>query len=146
MVYTSKIKLPLKEQDKKYYFLAGSIDYHLAGNWREKVISEMESQVHFFDPTRIEYNEFNNFQMKEHIKWELNALDLSDKILLNFLPNAKSPISLVELGLYVKTSKLIVVCPNQFYQKRYVYTICEKYNTPCFNDLDKAIKYLRKDN
>ncbi|WP_452600169.1 nucleoside 2-deoxyribosyltransferase domain-containing protein, partial [Pontimicrobium sp. MEBiC01747] len=72
----------------------------MAGNWREKVIREMGSQVHFFEPTRIEHNKFNDFQMKEHIEWELNALNLSDKILLNFLPDAKSPISLVELGWY----------------------------------------------
>ena len=85
MIYTSKIKLPLKEQGKDYYFLAGSIDYHLSGNWREKVIKKMEHLAHFFDPTRIEHNEFNDFQMKEHIEWELNALKLSDKIILNFL-------------------------------------------------------------
>lgn len=143
MIYTSKIKLPLKDQDKKYYFLAGSINYHLSGNWRGKVTNEMEHLVHFFDPTRIEHNEFSDFQMKEHIEWELNALNLSDKIILNFLPDAKSPISLVELGLYMKSSKLVVVCPDQFYQKRYVKVICEKYNTPFFNTIDKAIQYLK---
>ena len=142
MIYTSKIKLPLKEQSRNYYFLAGSIDCHLGGNWREKVIKEMEHLGHFFDPTRIEHNEFNDFQMKEHIEWELNALDLSDTIILNFLPDAKSPISLVELGLYMKSSKLIVICPDQFYQKRYVKEICEKYNTPFFNTMAKAIQYL----
>lgn len=145
MVYTSKVELPLKEGEN-YCFLAGSIDINSEGNWRAKVVNEMKDLWRFFNPTRLEHDTFSDSQMNTHIEWELDALELSDKILLNLLPNAKSPISLVELGLYVKTSKLIVVCPDQFYQKRYVNAICKKYNTPCFNDLDKAIKHLKKDN
>jgi len=145
MVYTSKNALPKKGKNEKYCFLAGSIDHNLLGNWRIKVVEEMKNESHFFNPTRIEHDKFNDSQMKKHIEWELDALELSDKILLNFLPSAKSPISLVELEIYVNTSKLLVVCPDQFYQKRYVKTICEKYNTPFFNNLDKAIKYLREE-
>ena len=141
MVYTSKNKLPQNKENKDYCFLAGSIDFSY-NNWREIVMEEMKGFIHFFDPTRIDHNELNNSQMEEHIDWELNAMNLSDTILLNFLPDFKSPISLVELGLYVKSNKLIVVCPAQFYQKRYVKVLCEKYDTPFFDNLDKAIKYL----
>jgi hypothetical protein len=76
------------------------------------------------------------------ISGELEALELADMIILNFLPEAKSPISLVELGLYMKSSKLIVVCPKEFYQYRYVSTICDKYNTPIYHNLKEVFKYV----
>lgn len=142
MIYTSTNKLPKKEKGKEYFFLAGSIDYHLQSNWRQEIINKTGSSVHFFDPTRIDHNELSNFKMKEHIKWELDALDISDKIILNFLPNAKSPISLVELGMYVSTSKLIVICPNEFYQSRYIKVLCNKHKTSIFNTINEAVQYL----
>ena len=77
--------------------------------------------------------------MIAHIEWELEALSMSDKIILNFLPNALSPISLVELGLYVASKKLLVICPKEFYKSRYVYTLCKKHNTPIFLNLEEAI-------
>ncbi len=145
MIYTSNTELPEKEEGKDYCFLAGSIDLDLSGNWRKAVIEEINDSMHFFDPTRTDHNKLNDTQMKEHIKWELDALNLSDRILLNFLPNAKSPISLAELGMYVRSSKLMVVCPDQFYQRRYVGVLCDKYDTPFFDSLEEAVKHL-KDN
>jgi hypothetical protein len=142
MIYTSAIELPLKEENVQSIFLAGSIDLHLPGNWREKVIEKIGGGVHFFDPTISGHNELSNLQMEVHINWELDALSMADKILLNFLPEAESPISLVELGLYVSTNRLVVVCPKEFYKSRYVQVLCKKYNTPLFLELEQAIDAL----
>ena len=143
MIFTSKDILPLKEKNKSYYFLAGSMDFNSGDSWREKVVNELKESVCIFDPTRIEHNDFSDAQMKEHIEWELDALALSDRILLNLLPSSKSPISLVELGLYVESAKLIVVCPESFYQRRYIETICNKYDTVLFDNLDEGIEYIK---
>jgi hypothetical protein len=62
------------------------------------------------------------------------------------LPDSKSPISLVELGLYVQSSKLIVVCPKTFYQRRYIETLCNKYKTVLFDSLDEALNELKDNN
>ncbi|WP_055447706.1 nucleoside 2-deoxyribosyltransferase domain-containing protein [Lacinutrix mariniflava] len=145
MIYTSKNILPLKEERKKYYFLAGSMDFNESNSWRQKIMQEMKHLVHFLDATRIEHNDFSDSQMKEHIEWELDALIISDKIILNFKEDSKSPISILELGMYVKSSKLVVVCPNKFYQRRYINVLCNKYNTPFFDSFDEAIEYLKKE-
>ena len=108
MVFTSTEKLPNKENNKKYIFLAGSIDSNVSDNWRSQVITSNYNQNHFFDPTHKNYEYLNPVDMKAHIQWELDALAMSDKIILQFLPDALSPISLVELGLYVSSEKLIV--------------------------------------
>lgn len=143
MIYTSIEALPRKEKNSTYCFLAGSIDFDSSHSWREKVKKELKGTIRFFDPTRIEHNDFTDAQMKEHIEWELDALKLSDRILLNLLPESKSPISLVELGLYVQSDKLIVVCPKSFYKRRYIETICNKYDTVLFDNLDEAIEYIK---
>lgn len=142
MIYTSNFKLPIKEQSKQVIFLAGSIDLNLKNNWRRKVVETIGNKFDFFDPTITNHDQLNDVQMKTHIEWELNALELSDIILLNFLPESKSPISLVELGMYVKTTKLIVVCPDNFYQSRYIKTLCVSYNTPHFVDLKSVFKHF----
>jgi hypothetical protein len=142
MVFTSTEKLPNKENNKKYIFLAGSIDSKVSDNWRSQVITSNYNQNHFFDPTNKNYEHLNSIDMKAHIQWELDALAMSDKIILQFLPDALSPISLVELGLYVSSKKLIVVCPKEFYKSRYVHTLCENYNTPIFSKMKTALTQL----
>jgi hypothetical protein len=93
----------------------------------------------FLDPTNRNYENLNSLDVKLHIQWELDALEMSDKILLNFLPDALSPISLVELGLYVSSNKLIVVWPKEFYKSSYVHILCEEYNTLIFNKINTAL-------
>lgn len=139
MIITSEQKLPEKNSQKKYIFLAGSIDNRAFSNWRKETIKKLETKINIFDPTNMKHDSLNDSEMESHIIWELDALAIADKILLNFLPDSKSPISLVELGLYAASNKLIVVCPKEFYQSRYVYTLCKKYNTPIFDTINKAL-------
>ncbi len=133
--------LPIKE--KPCYFLAGSIDLQLPGNWRKDVISEFNDDICFLDPTRYNHDQLDDQEMKNHIQWEHKAMEMADLILMNFLADAKSPISLAELGLYARSSKLIVSCPEEFYQKRYVKSVCDRFNIPFFTTLSEAITYLK---
>lgn len=144
MVCTSKDKLPDKGDDKPYLFLAGSMDLDKVLSWRQEFINCFFETYHFLDPTNKLHGSLTNTQMKSHILWELEALELADIVVLNLLPKAKSPISLVELGLYAKSGKLIVICPENFYQKRYVKTLCEYYKVPLYSSLDIFIINLRK--
>lgn len=152
MVYTSKDNLPIKGDDKPYLFLAGSMDYTKLSPWRQELMSDFFEAYNFLDPTNRQHDSLTNAQMKSHITWELEALEFADVIVLNLLPEAKSPISLVELGLYAKSRKLIVICPENFYQKRYVQTLCEYYKVPLYislaifilNLLKKDAKYFLK--
>lgn len=139
MIFTSNNELPIKE--KQCIFLAGSMDFNRPDNWRKQTIHKL-SNYNFFDPTNKNHDSLNEIQMKKHIEWELDALLMADKIILNFLPNSLSPISLVELGLYMSSQKLTVICPKEFYKSKYVYTLCEKYNTPVFLKIEEALNTL----
>jgi len=117
MIYTSRIDLPIKQKNKNYVFLAGSIDLNLPSNWRKEVMDTIGDKALFLDPTITNHDTLNDSQMNAHI-------------------------SLVELGMYAKTKKLIVVCPNEFYKSKYIKTLCKKYNVPLFNTLTNAINYI----
>ena len=69
---------------------------------------------YFLDPTNENHDSLDTIQMEKHVEWELDALEMADSILLNFLPNALSPISLVELGLYVNSKKYMLFVLKSF--------------------------------
>lgn len=143
MVYTSHTKLLLNKNEKKLIFLAGSMDINQPYTWRKNVIKTLNSKACFLDPTRLDHNTMNNIEMENHINWELEALALSDIVFLNFLPTSQSPISLIELGMYVKSTKLLVNCPDQFYQSRYIKALCKKYKVPIYPSLNESLQYLK---
>lgn len=58
-----------------------------------------------------------------------------------FAPNSKSPISLLETGLF--KDKLLVCCPEGFYKKGNIDIVCKRNNIPQINDLNKAIKEIK---
>jgi hypothetical protein len=59
-----------------------------------------------------------------------------------FSPETKSPISLLELGLYANSGKLVVYCPEGFWRKGNVDIVCEKYFIPNFDNWDKLINFV----
>jgi hypothetical protein len=72
----------------------------------------------------------------------LDALNKSDLIILNLLPDSKSPISLLELGLYASSGKLLVCCPDGFWRKGNVEIVCERYDIPLYDSLDDLLNSL----
>ena len=77
--------------------------------------------------------------MDYQVNWELEHLEDADFILMNFLPDSKSPITLLELGLFAKSGKLYVVCTEGFYRYDNVRITCAKYGVPVYASLTEAI-------
>lgn len=134
-------------------FLAGSIEMGTAAKWQmvaERLIYIHEYKDHdtvVFNPRRDDWDakwEQGSKEMVEQVQWELEALEISDFVLMYFDPATKSPISLLELGLYAKGSgKLVVVCPEGFYRKTNVDVVCKKYHIKQFPSIEEAIiKYI----
>ncbi len=60
-----------------------------------------------------------------------------------FDPNTKSPISLLELGLYAASDKLTVCCPEGFWRKGNVDIVCERYGVEQVDTIEEfAIQIL----
>jgi hypothetical protein len=131
-------------------FLAGSIEMGAAEEW-QKVIEDTfrhKSELVIFNPRRDDWDSSweqkeSNGQFNYQVNWELDRLTESDIIFMYFAPDTKSPISLLELGLYAGSKKMIVVCPDSFWRKGNVDIVCNRYDIPIYETLDKGIGALR---
>lgn len=138
-------------------FLAGSIEMGVAEPWQEEVenylleasfASSSSTNCTLYNPRREKWDStweqsINNDPFYEQVRWELNAIDDSNMIAMYFDPNTKSPITLMELGLYASSGKMVVCCPNGYYRKGNVDIVCERYNIKMVQtkyDLFKEIK------
>lgn len=132
----------------KSIFLAGSIEGNGAEEWQQRIIKETPDKPYiYFNPRRDDYDktltqDIKNVQFKEQVEWELSALDIADNIIMYFDKETKSPISLLELGLYATSKKMVVCCPEGFWRKGNVDIVCETYNIKQVNSLDELIKRL----
>ena len=133
--------ITFRDRNKKSIFLAGSIEMGNAENWQEPLSNRLiDSGWVIFNPRRDDWDnsltqEFETPQFYQQVTWELNALEQSDLIIMYFDPNTKSPISLLELGLYARSGKLIVVCPDGFWRKGNVDIVCNYYNVPQYQSI-----------
>jgi hypothetical protein len=129
-------------------FLAGSIEMGTAEDWQTTVTSWFENTDQIiFNPRRDDWDSsweqsIHNPQFKEQVEWELNALDLATTIIMYFSPGTKSPISLLELGLYAKGGCLLVCCPHGFWRRGNVEIVCQRYGIPLFESLDDLQEFL----
>ena len=76
----------------------------------------------------------------------MDALEKADVILIYFDPKTKSPISLLELGLFAKSRKLVVCCPEGFWRKGNVDIVCDRFGIEQVEDLEEAIDLIKKEN
>lgn len=144
---------PITERNyrKISIFLAGSIEMGVAIDWQQSVIDRFYTEfpnVNIFNPRREEWDSswvqsISNPQFYQQVNWELNALEKSEIIYLYFAPDTKSPISLLELGLFAHTGKMVVCCPEGFWRKGNVDIVCDRYNIPVFSDFEESLDFLK---
>lgn len=149
MIFYPPMNISNRDLTVKSIFLAGSIEMGTAEDYQTKMSNFINNELGFnvFNPRRKDWNsewkqEFTNPQFSQQVNWELDALEKSDYIVMYFDPKTKSPISLLELGLFAHTGKLMVVCPDGFWRKGNVDIVCNRYNIPMFNDLEKVKDYI----
>ncbi len=136
--------------DSKAVFLAGSIEMGKAVNWQQLVEDRLkDTDWTIFNPRRDDWDSsweqnIENKQFREQVEWELEALKKADAILMYFDPETKSPISLLELGLFARSRKMIVVCPRGFWRKGNVDIVCKQYGVAQAKDIRHAIEMLKK--
>ncbi|MFK7771298.1 MAG: nucleoside 2-deoxyribosyltransferase domain-containing protein [Saprospiraceae bacterium] len=135
---------PLKIKSKSI-FLAGSIEQDKAARWQDEVIGKLKQYNYtILNPRRKKWDasweqRIDDPNFKERVNWELDALEKADVILMYFDPRTKSPISLLELGLFAKSGKLVVCCPEGFWRKGNVDIVCDRFGVEQVEDLEDAI-------
>lgn len=120
-------------------FLAGTIDNGDSADWQQELIYtinniSLKRPVSIYNPRREKWPSSDDHrEINRQIEWELHHLERADKIIMNILADSKSPISLMELGLFARGGRLAVFCPKTFYRYDNVLAVCKRYGVPLFN-------------
>ena len=130
-------------------FLAGSIDMGKAIDWQATVAEALQDlPFTLLNPRRDDWDasweqKITNPQFKAQVDWELDGLETADLIAMYFAPTSKAPITLLEMGLFAHTQKLVVCCPNGFWRKGNVDVVAQRYHISQVDDLSQLIEFIK---
>lgn len=136
-------------------FLAGSIEMGKAMYWQKYLEDEFADRedIVLYNPRREIWDnswvqDAGNTQFREQVEWELHAMEAADLIVMYLAPETQSPITLLELGLFACSRKLIVCCAEGFWRKGNVDIVCCKYGVQQVNTIEEIVQaiYLKSNN
>lgn len=136
--------------DRPGLFLAGSIEMGRAVHWQalfEQELSDLD--VTILNPRRDDWDasweqSLRNPNFRGQVEWELDAQEKADAIAMYFAPETHAPITLLELGLFASSQKLIVCCPEGFWRKGNVEVVCLRYGVPTVETLPELVAATRR--
>ncbi|MEG1008346.1 MAG: nucleoside 2-deoxyribosyltransferase domain-containing protein [Clostridia bacterium] len=133
----------LNDSENFKIFLAGTIDNGSSDDWQQNLINYINNNytdIDIYNPRRSFCDiEQGSKEFKEQVDWELDHLNKCDLILMNILRDSKSPISLLEMGLFANSRKMLVVCEPGFYRYDNVKIVCERYHIPLYNHISELL-------
>lgn len=106
----------------------------------QKILPTLVLHPHEEMPDSIDLKSYKSvflagtIDMGSGVDWQKDVAELFEKA-----PGSKSPITLLELGLFAKSGKLYVVCTEGFYRYDNVRITCAKYGVPVYASLTEAI-------
>lgn len=144
--------------DRSYIkiFLAGSIEQGTAEKWQEQLVEKMKTfesdkSVYVFNPRRdawspnwLQDREFEPFY--DQVSWELEHIDRSDVVFFWFDGKTKSPITLLELGVALRSEdkEVIVYCPKEFWRFGNVDITSQYFGVHVWETPEQAIDQLKR--
>jgi len=145
----NQVKAPqdYESEPRPWIFLAGSIEMGKAEDWQERVTQVLSGhQGTLLNPRRDDWDSswvqsIDNANFREQVEWELSGLEQADKVILYLSPGTKSPISLLELGLFIGKD-LYVCCPDGFWRKGNVEIVCGRYGRKLYENLGELLNDL----
>lgn len=150
----SSINMDDPDRDELLFvFLGGSIEMGSATLWQDEVcekLSDIERLI-ILNPRRDSWDSSwmqdptPGTPFHEQVSWELNGQDSADIIVYYFDGNTKSPITLLELGLYAANPDIqkIVYCPTDFWRYGNVKIVCDTYGIDIYEDREQFFDSLR---
>lgn len=135
-------------------FLGGSIDMGAAEDWQTRLTNDLsdyaDEDLILLNPRRDDWDSSwaqdptPGTQFYEQVNWELDAQDSASAIVYYFAPDSKSPITLLELGLFGPDKAVIVCCPKEFYRYGNVKIVCDQFHIPMVESYEALVHALRE--
>lgn len=131
-------------------FLGGSIDMGSAENWQERLTKDLSDyeNIVILNPRRDDWDSSwkqdptPGTQFYEQVSWELDQQENADVLVYYFAADSKSPITLLELGLF-GADNVIVCCPKEFYRYGNIKMVCDRYEITMVETYEDMLKTIR---
>ena len=82
--------------------------------------------------------------LREQVTWELDMLEASEVIAMYMGPESQAPISLLELGLFARSGKMVVACPEGFWRRGNVQVVCARFGVELVDSLEELIQGIER--
>jgi hypothetical protein len=93
----------------------------------------------------LEWKEDPSFKpCAEQAKWELDGLEAADVIAIYFAPRMPQAKTLMELGLWARSSKCVVGCSEGYPKKADVRVLCEKYGIEYVATVEELVATVKR--
>ena len=135
---------------KPSVILFGNIDKRTGVDWRDELASALSNlPIEILNPDRKDWDstwveDISFPKFKEQVEWEMSYAQIADIIVFHFAPDTLAPVSLLELGMYANTGKVIVCCHPEFKKRGNVQIVCLKYNILLLEGLNELINEVKR--
>jgi hypothetical protein len=136
MTIVVKAPNPVPYEGKTTIFLGGSIDMGAAEDWQDRLakdLSEFGDNFVLVNPRRDDWDSSwtqdptPGTAFFEQVSWELWHQENASALIYYFAADSKSPVTLLELGLFGVPDTTMVCCPKEFYRYGNVKMVCDRY-------------------
>jgi hypothetical protein len=134
--------LPYKPEGEKSVFLSGSINKEHP-TWQTRLSSALSSlPITILNPHRTDWDstwveDISDQRFSSQVEWELDMMEAADVIAVYFSPDSEAPITLLELGLFARTGKVVVACPDGYWKKGNVQVVCKRFGIELQGSLEE---------
>ena len=141
---------PALAPGERSIFLAGSIEMGRAEPWQAAVEQALSAEeVAILNPRRDEWDasweqSIHNPQFRGQVEWELAGQEAATVIAMYFAPATKAPITLLELGLFARSGKVVACCPAGYWRRGNVEVVCARYGVPLVEDIEEMVRRVRE--
>jgi hypothetical protein len=131
-------------------FLAGSIEMGRAEPWQgvvEEALADLP--VAILNPRRDEWDasweqSIDNPLFRGQVEWELDGLDRPTVVAVYFAPATQAPVTLLELGLFARSGKVVACCPAGYWRRGNVEVVCARFGVPLVASLPELVGAVRR--
>lgn len=111
--------------------------------WRKTLIAHLSHlAITILDPFRSDWDsswreEISFPPFAEQVNWELDMIEAANVIAVYLHPGTESPTSLLELGIFATSGKVVVACPDGFQRRGNVQIVCERLRIELTESLEE---------
>jgi hypothetical protein len=130
-------------------FTAGSIEMGAAVQWQQLMADSLcDLPITVLNPRRGNWDpsdvpKADNAGFKGQVEWELDALEKASVICFFFDVTTMSPVTMLELGLWAASRKIVVCCDPRFWRSGNVELVCRRYGIPFVKTFWELVKSVR---